>query len=214
MDLDQTLIDSRESIMRSFEHALRQVLDREVSRESLAQLWGRPLRTQMAELAGERYADKLVEAYRQHLWTLDHLVTMYEGLQDILPELRARGYRLGIVTSKGRSASDRHMGLHGLRRMVDVTVTADDTVHHKPDPEPFMIAARQLQVAPSRCLAVGDSPWDILAANRAGMTSALALWGMFDPAAFRREGAAPHIELPTPARLLAICPPLAEPREG
>lgn len=208
MDLDQTLIDSRESILESFRHALAAMLDRDQLAAKLGAMWGRPLRDQMAELAGEEHADRLVEAYRQHLWTLDHLVTLYEGLPAVLEELRARGYRLGIVTSKGRAATDRHMALFGLDRVVEVTITADDSVRHKPDPLPFLMAAESLAVPPRRCLVVGDSPWDIVAATRAGMVAALAEWGGFDPAAFELNGASPTFRLSRPQQLLDLCPPL------
>jgi pyrophosphatase PpaX len=92
---------------------------------------------------------------------------------------------------------------------VDLVITADDTTAHKPDPEPFLLAARQLGLQSASCLVVGDSPWDVLAGMRAGMVVALAEWGMFDPAAFEREGAIPDFRLRRPKDLLALCEALA-----
>jgi len=208
-DLDQTLIDSQESILQSFEHTWRHALGRELQREHVIAIMGRPLRSQMATLAGEEHADRLVVEYRRHLATLDHLIKVYEGFPEILTELRSRGYPVGIVTSKARGPAERHMALHRLDLLADAIVTAEDTVHHKPDPEPFLLAARRMDVAAGRCLAVGDSPWDILAAKRAGMTASLAQWGRYDPAAFDREGAQPDLVLESPQHLLAICPPIS-----
>lgn len=209
MDLDQTLIDSKESILQSFEESFRKELGRELPRSEVMRIYGHPLVNQMAQLAGPEAADRLVQAYREHLATLDHLITVFPEWPGVLRELRQRGYRLGIVTSKAAPAANRHLGLHSLHPLLDVVVTADDTVTHKPDPEPFLMAAARLGIAPSACLAVGDSPWDIIAAKRAGMVAALAEWGMFDSAAFTDPEARADILLPSPSDLLAICPPLS-----
>ncbi len=133
---------------------------------------------------------------------------MFPGWLEVLSELRSRGYLLGIVTSKAAAAANRHLALHSLDTLLDAVITLDDTINHKPDPEPFLAAAARLGVTPEVCLAVGDSPWDIIAANRAGMMSALAEWGLFDPRAFSDPEAQADFRLPSPDHLLAICPPV------
>jgi sugar-phosphatase len=50
-----------------------------------------------------------------------------------------------------------------------VMVTADDVSQGKPHPEPFLVAARQLQVEPLDCVALEDSPAGVTAAREAGM---------------------------------------------
>ena len=208
LDLDQTIIDSRASIIESFRHAFRTKLGREISLAEIDRVYGRPLERQMAELASPEQADELIRAFRDHLTTLDHLIGLFPDWTEVLTELRRRGYRLAIVTSKAKSAAERHLKLHDLRKLVDAVVTADDTTRHKPDPTPFYLAARSLGVEAASCLVVGDSPWDIMAGNRAGMETALAKWGMFDPTAFEREDARPDRTVDSPAALMAICPPL------
>ena len=59
-DLDGTLVDSVELITLSFQHAIREVLDREASREEAVQHVGTPLREQMVRISPE-HADELVE---------------------------------------------------------------------------------------------------------------------------------------------------------
>jgi pyrophosphatase PpaX len=212
MDLDQTLIDSRESILRSFEYAFERELGIRVDRERILKLWGRPLETQMAELAGATQVGRLVDCYREFLATQDHLIKVFPQWPAVLEELRQRGYRLAVVTSKRRRFASRHLDLVGLGAAVDTLVTADDTSAHKPDPEPFLLAARQLAVAAASCLAVGDSPWDIIGAKRAQMTAALAEWDLHDTKieveATPSEVAQPDIRLGTPSEILAYCPVL------
>ena len=208
MDLDQTLIDSKQAIVECFKVAHRRVLGTELPETRLMALWGRPLEDQMAELGGAARAAELVRVYREHLITLDHLIHLYDGWPRVLTELRRRGYRRAVVTSKGRVAALRHLALHGLEDWMEVVVTAEDTDNHKPSPEPLLLAAGRLDISPACCLVIGDSPWDIAAARRAGMSAALAEWGGYDPEAFTGDAADPDIHLPNPESLLAICPPL------
>lgn len=210
MDLDQTLIDSRQSILSSFEHAFRQVMGVSVAPERILAMWGHPIEKQMMDLAGSAVADRLVAAFRAHLLTQDHLIALFPGWLPVLATLRDRGYRLAVVTSKKHAMAERHMALVGIDNMIDWLVGADDVVKHKPDPEPFLTAAARVGVLPEHCIAVGDSPWDVIGARRAGMAAALAEWDRFD--ATRIKGAdddplaIPDYRLAAPADLLPICP--------
>jgi HAD superfamily hydrolase (TIGR01509 family) len=59
-----------------------------------------------------------------------------------------------------------HIGLSGA---FDLIVASEDTARHKPDPDPFLEAARRLGVRPERCVVWEDSDLGIAAATRAGM---------------------------------------------
>ena len=214
MDLDQTLIDSRQSILRSFEHAFRQELGVSVEPDRILAMWGHPIEKQMLELADAAAADQLVKAFRAYLLTQDHLITLFPGWVPVLKTLRRRGYRLAVVTSKKRAMAERHMALVGIDTLVDELIGADDVVRHKPDPEPFLTAAAQFGVLPGHCLAVGDSPWDMIGARRAGMAAALAEWDRFDvplsAGAPDEQLAIPDYRLAAPADLLPICPAIPD----
>jgi beta-phosphoglucomutase-like phosphatase (HAD superfamily) len=56
----------------------------------------------------------------------------------------------------------------GLADEFDVVVTRDDVEHGKPDPEMYLLAARELGVQPGECLAVEDSPVGVQGALAAG----------------------------------------------
>jgi pyrophosphatase PpaX len=55
----------------------------------------------------------------------------------------------------------------------------DSCTVHKPEPEPVLVALRELGYQPHEALFVGDSPHDIASGNAAGVTSVAALWGPF-----------------------------------
>ncbi len=88
---------------------------------------------------------------------------------------------------------------------MDVTICAEDTARHKPEPDPLLKAAATLGVAPAGCLYVGDSTHDLRAARAAGMRSAAAPWGggaVEDLAAL-----APDLWLGALGDVLLHCPP-------
>ena len=78
--------------------------------------------------------------------------------------------RAAVVTSCSRPLALARIGAAGLR-VPDAVVTADDVRRGKPDPEPFLLGAERLGVAPQDCLVVEDAPSGLAAARAAGMAS-------------------------------------------
>ena len=75
-----------------------------------------------------------------------------------------------IATSCTRPLADARIGAADLRAP-DVVVTVDDVERGKPDPEPFLLAAARLGIAPEDCLVVEDAPLGLRAAHAAGCAS-------------------------------------------
>lgn len=73
-----------------------------------------------------------------------------------------------VVTSSGRIEAHHKIGVAGLALSFATVVTVDDVKLPKPDPEPYLLAARLLGVAPARCLVFEDSEAGAEAAHRAG----------------------------------------------
>jgi pyrophosphatase PpaX len=177
-DLDGTLIDTNELILRSFEHAFEIHKPNTYTREDILQHMGRPLREQM-ELFVPGKADELVETYRAfNIEQHDSLVVPFPSVQDVIRELHEAGCKMAIVTSKMRYTTQKGLDLCQLTPYFEVVVTADDTQKHKPDPEPLRKAMAALGAEPSRTLMVGDSPFDIQAGKAAGVATAGVKWSL------------------------------------
>jgi pyrophosphatase PpaX len=70
--------------------------------------------------------------------------------------------------------------LTGIDRLFDATVCADETERHKPDPEPLVRCMELLTVTDfTRAVYVGDAPYDLQAAQAAGMAAVGVTWGVF-----------------------------------
>lgn len=180
-DLDGTLIDTVELILMSMRHATREVLGVAPDDDVLMSGVGMPLIRQFRDFAPDQ-ADELLRVYRDFNHAHhDEIAKAYPGTIEVLSEMRSRGIRMGIVTSKGEVAATMGIDLFGLREFAEVIVTADDVEIHKPDPYPLAYAATLMGVDLRYCVYVGDSPHDMSAAISGGAISVAALWGAFPP---------------------------------
>ena len=204
-DLDGTLIDSIELILRSYRHTLK--VHRDV--EPPDDLWlaglGTPLWVQFRHFTDDdNEIEAMVTTYREYnLAHHDALARPYAGVAEQVRALRQRGGTLGVVTSKLRSGALRGLTLLGLEDAFKVIVGADDVTHPKPHPEPVLAALKRLDVRPDEAVFVGDSRHDIVCGKAAGVRTAAVLWGPFDRA--HLEDLAPDywLERPEDLSLLA-----------
>jgi pyrophosphatase PpaX len=200
-DLDGTVVDSVELIIISFQHAIREVLGREVSREESIAWVGRPLREQMVRFSPE-HADELLTAYREfNHREHDRMLKLYDGILNLLDGLLGAGVRLGLVTSKSRYTTQMAFDLTGIESYFDATVCADESSGNKPSPDPILACLERLGVATADAAYVGDSPSDIQAARAARVQAIGVTWGVFDAA---------RLEAEKPDTLVHTIPELAE----
>jgi pyrophosphatase PpaX len=203
-DLDGTLLDSTELILASYRHTLRihrgEVPPDEVWIEGL----GTPLRVQVRRFTDDlAEIDAMVATYRDYnLAHHDAMVSAFPGIAEAVGRLKDRGMKLGIVTSKNRSSTIRGLACGGMEDCFEVLVTADDVDSPKPDPQPVVLALRQLDAEASEAVFVGDSPHDLAAGKAAGVATAAVLWSPFSRAQLAIHRPDHWIE--DPAQLIAI----------
>ena len=110
------------------------------------------------------------------------------GTHDLLTTLARHRIPHAIATS-GRMENARHT-LRLLNLSEDVPViTRDDVRFAKPNPDLFLAAGERLHVPMNRCIIVGDSVWDLLAARRASALSVGLLSGGYGEDELERAGA-------------------------
>lgn len=192
-DLDGTLIDTTDLILQCFRHSWETVCGFCPSREALVQTFGTPLRSAMevllradaaaiigsgaADIATE-LVDRLLAEYRSYnIANHDSLARPFEDADEVLTELRRRGYSIAVVTSKSRELGLRGLRLCALDGLIDAGIFLEDTDRHKPHPEPLLAALERMSEPSRNAAYVGDSRHDIVAARAAGVRSVAALWG-------------------------------------
>lgn len=98
-------------------------------------------------------------------------VHLLPGTSELLDALSADSW--AVVTSATRRLAEARLGAVGIRPKA--MVCADDVTRGKPDPEPYLLGARELGVDPARCVVIEDAPAGLRAGRAAGMaTVALA----------------------------------------
>jgi len=93
------------------------------------------------------------------------------GVAAILAHLRNAGIPRGVATSTGTTRARAKLEQAGILHLFDVLVGADDVARHKPDPEPYLLAASRLGARPAHCVALEDSHNGVRAAAAAGMAT-------------------------------------------
>jgi len=178
-DLDGTILDTNELIIRSMFHALRGVVPPEFGREHIIPHMGKPLREQLRLFSGRDDVEDLVKAYREYnLREHDALVKAFPHVAGVLERLKAEGLKLGVVTTKWRMTAMLGMKLTGIDGYMDTVVSLDDVAHPKPHPEPVLKALGALGASPRRTLMVGDSPADMESAVAAGAVPVGVAWSL------------------------------------
>ena len=176
-DLDGTLIDSGAAILASFHHATETVLGRRYADDVvMASVGGHGIRRQMAAFDEDR-VDDLIAAYRAHNMKLYRDIRLFAGIEPVLERLRDEGRKLGVVTVKSRMTVELTFELLPLGSYFEVVVDGEDVTEHKPDPAGLMLALLRLDAEPGTAAYVGDSPFDLQAADAAGMGAIGVLWG-------------------------------------
>lgn len=178
-DLDGTLIDSIELLVASMRHAFAARSAPAPDDATWMSFIGRTLAWQFSQFAAEDEVPALVQRYRDFQSVHhDRLTRPFDGVPELVARLHRAGHPLGVVTSKADHVAQRSIDHVGLAPYLDVVVGADSSTRHKPDPEPVHIALTRLGALPEQGVYVGDSPFDILAGNAAGVVTIGVTWGV------------------------------------
>ena len=179
-DLDGTVLDTNELILSSFQHIFQTELQLHLPDEVFLQYFGEPLATTMERYARSKaHAEELREHYLAYSRARhDDMVRVFDGIPECLSSLNNMGAILALVTSKTRASA-----IHGLQRFdldkyFHSFVAAEDTKGHKPGPEPVLKALALTGGKPEEAIMVGDSRYDIEAAQNAGVDTILVDWSL------------------------------------
>jgi HAD superfamily hydrolase (TIGR01509 family) len=170
-DMDGLLIDS-EPLWLEAETAVMARLGSDWTTADQAQLLGGSLKRTVRYLLGK--ATRPATPGQVAEWLMSGIaelvrergVPLQPGARELLAQVAAAGLPHALVTSSERRFMDAVLARTGLR--FDVLVCADDVSMTKPDPEPYLLAAKLLGTVPARCVALEDSPNGVASAEAAG----------------------------------------------
>jgi HAD superfamily hydrolase (TIGR01509 family) len=188
-DMDGLLVDT-EPLWFETEIEVMGRLGAPWTKEDQKQLLGGSMPRTVSYLLGKATRPASPEAVAR--WMTDGMlaraaagrVAVMPGARELLAEVAAAGLPYALVTSSLRPLAEAVLAGTGLS--FPVTVTADDVPVTKPDPAPYLLAAKLLDVDPARCVALEDSPNGAASATAAGCLVVAAPSIAAVPAAPRR----------------------------
>jgi HAD superfamily hydrolase (TIGR01509 family) len=176
-DMDGTLIDSESVQHHAYAKTARALgwplsdaileamigVNRDANERMLAETLGPdfPLR-QFYEDADVRFEASIADG-----------LPLRPGAELILEHFRKAGIPLALCTSTNGGLAQERLAKAGLLHYFDVVVTRADVTEAKPHPEPYLLAASRLGVAPAHCVAVEDSVAGVRSATAAGIATVL-----------------------------------------
>lgn len=173
-DLDGTLIDTENAVLKTWQFTLG-TYGLNYSLENLRIALGIPT-LDVLELL-----DVSVDQYFENKWIQNYSkfsdqAVFFPGTEDVLQLMKKSGFHLGVVTSRNKTEYESYFRKFNLEQIFNLIVCADDTLQHKPDPEPLLYYAEKSGTPPYSCIYIGDMPTDIASANAAGFASGLVTW--------------------------------------
>lgn len=117
------------------------------------------------------------EYLAQYDLCFDKDTVLFDGVNELISELDARGLVWGIITNKPARFTDKLIPKLNFAIAPAVVVSGDTCGEAKPSVKPMLYACEKINRLPENCLYVGDAQRDIQAGQNSGMISVLAEWG-------------------------------------
>lgn len=202
-DLDGTVLDTSDLIISAFRHTFQKHCNRELTPLEIHAFFGKTLRSAIEHFAPDK-VEESIQSFREfNLVHHDQMTKIFSGVTETIQSLHEAGIMTVIVTSKTKKTALRGLKLFNLDHYFPIIIGSDQCQNHKPHPEPIQKALFQLEMKPEECLMVGDSPFDLISARRAGVKTVAVRWTRVSWKTILHE--VPDFTLENMHELLAIC---------
>lgn len=179
-DLDGTLVNTSDLIIKTFEHTIQTLLQKNPTQDEITRYFGLPLRECLRQFDEEK-VEEMALFYREYnLKHHDHLIKPFPKIEESMLELQQKGVKMAVVTSKKIPMAERGLNCFGLEKYIEGIIGCDECEKHKPHPEPMLRGAKLISLDPEQCICVGDSPFDLQSGKAAGCITAAVKWTYFN----------------------------------
>ena len=192
-DMDGTVLNTLEDLAGSMNYSLKAVGLPERTVDEFRRFVGNgakeALRKALPEGVPTDILDEMFPIFKEHYD--EHCLDKtgpYEGILDLMKELKKRGYRMAIVSNKIDSAV-KELNKRFFGDLIDVAIGEQPGVNRKPAPDMVETALKELGSTKEESVYVGDSEVDYLTAKNSGLPCISVLWGFRDKEYLIEQGA-------------------------
>lgn len=194
-DIDGTLIDSVDLHAQAWQEAFApfgKQIEFDNIRSQIGKGGDQLLPVFLSREEQERFGKQL-EEFRGDLYKRKYLpqVKAFPGVRELVQRVKDDGAKIALASSAKQDEIEIYKRIAYINDLVDVQTSADDVERSKPHPDIYQVALRRLgELNPAEAVAVGDSPYDAIAANKAGIISVGVLSGGFPKQDLEQAGCA------------------------
>jgi HAD superfamily hydrolase (TIGR01509 family) len=173
LDVDGTLVDSNDAHAAAWVEALEKH-GHPAPFERVRRLIGKGGDKLLPEVTGLAYESDEAKALvktRTLLFKSRFLpqVRPFAQVRALLERFRRDGYRLVVASSARDKELEGLLAISGVADLIESETTSDDAEHSKPDPDIVCAALHKVRLPPHEAIMLGDTPYDVQAATRAGV---------------------------------------------
>ena len=193
-DVDGTLVDSNDLHVEAWQEAFRGC-GKEVTYEELHEQMGKGGDQLMPVFCSREELDKFgeeLERSRTELFANVYLprVRPFPRVRELFERIKADGLSIALASSAKEEELARHKQSLRIEDLLEAATSADDAERSKPHPDIFQAALAGIgHVKPEEAVVVGDTPYDVMAAGKAGIRTIALLSGGFTEEDLRSAGA-------------------------
>ena len=195
-DWDGTIMDSTPTIVYCIQQACRDLGFKEPNDTLASSVIGLGIHDSLRRAVPwiePIHFQKLTDRFRYHYLAKDHELDLFVGIRELLEELRADNYLLGVATGKSRVGLDRSLKHHQIGHLFHETRTADESFS-KPHPGMLLELSDVLQVPTRRILMIGDTTHDLDMAANAGVDAVAVTYGAHPPDTLKTSQSLTHVD--------------------
>ncbi len=181
-DIDGTIMDSHEGHYHAWDRTTR-AHGATYTKEQIVKHFGKTtaqIAIELLHLTDPAIIERVSREKASYFLEEIPSLKLFDGVPEVFTKVKTRGARLCLASSNERDVIEKIIADFDLGPLVDAFVSLDDITKGKPDPEMILKSAQKLHLDPRDCVMIGDTIYDILAGQRAGCgTTVAVLTGVF-----------------------------------
>jgi HAD superfamily hydrolase (TIGR01509 family) len=181
LDVDGTLVDSNDAHAHAWVEALAEH-DYDLPFEKIRRLIGMGGDKLLPAATGQDSQSEIgkrISERRREIFKTRYLPSIkpFPKVRELLSHMRERGLKLVVASSAQPDELDQLLEIAVAKRLVEDTTSSNDADNSKPDPDIVQVALHNLGYPPAEVVMLGDTPYDIEAATKAGINTVALLCG-------------------------------------